>query len=128
MENERQSSNPERESQFVEPTPDSNAPPDGGLLDEVLRETLTGATEALQPEEFAALEDVARRFSGEKFAVEPAGIALVEALLKLRWEDFDAQDPVWNNLSQSVAGVLFDHPTIEQRLRRLWNGLCEHVR
>lgn len=128
MENERQSSDPESDSYFVEPPENTKESRDRALLDEVLRETVTGETEALLPEEFAALQDVARRLGDEAFAVEPIGTALVEALLKLRWNEFNLQDSAWQDVTQSIADVLFDHPEVEDRLRRLWLGLREHVR
>src|SRR5262245_46446778 len=85
-------SNPDpRREQPIQPTPQSspaNRSASGELPPDVLREIVAETSARLaKPQELdptlrAALLDVARRFAGQPIVVDPAGTALLEAVLR----------------------------------------------
>lgn len=103
----------------------SDGPPES-LLNEVLENTIPTESEPLAPEELAAMQTIARQFSGQPLWLEPIGVALVESLLKLRMPaGVQSMTP---EMAQSIAEAMFESPECKARLDNLWNQLCESVR
>jgi hypothetical protein len=105
------------ESQSEQPAPDPS------VLESVLRQTLTSADEPLTADELAALQRVVAQFPGEPFALEPHGVALVEALLKMRLLTSGVTREVLADVSREVAGSLAEVPDVWQRVANLWRKL-----
>ncbi len=99
-------------------------------MERVLRETLavTEADVPLEGAELTALEDVARRFIGTALSLHPVVVALVQAILSARFGSLACYPDVGQAVSLRIAQTLWDDPTSQARLLRLWARLTEAVR
>jgi hypothetical protein len=95
------------------------------LLDQVLRQTaLASASEGpADPATLAALAEVARRYAGEPFALEPVAVELVHASLTSQLPMLATPGRDWKAVSARIAQALFDDPVAHDRLADLWKRL-----
>ncbi len=105
---------------------DSAKLPEQDVLEDVLRETL--AARAGDPDHSAqltALTEVARKHPGADLDLEPVAVELVEALLRIRFGQVTRTPEVWREASRHIAGVLYETPESQARLRQLWQEVSE---
>jgi hypothetical protein len=100
---------------------------DRHLLESVLRETLASSTSAqpLAPGDWQALGAVITRHRGQPFAREPIVSDLVGALLSERLTEWGLSEPAQAEMSVLIADTLYDDIASRDRLRVLWERLCE---
>ena len=98
---------------------------DKALLQRILEQTMADDAEPLAPAELDTLKAVARRHRHEAFELEPIGVALVDSMLSLRLAQYDSKEEKWRGMSQQVATAFFESSQARQRLKRLWDRLCE---
>jgi hypothetical protein len=98
---------------------------DASIWENVLRQTAgeEGCDTPLTPEELAALREVARRYRDQPLTLEPAAVALVQAVLLPQLpEDPDAA-LFWQQAFVQIAQTQWDDPAANDRLQRLWSQL-----
>lgn len=119
-----------------EPLPDrvlpapAEASTDTELMERVLRETLavTEANLPLDGAELTALENVARKFIDTTLSVQPVVVALVQTILSARFASLGSGPDLCQAVSLRIAETLWEDPTSQARLLRLWARLTEAVR
>lgn len=102
--------------------------PDPAVLESVLRETLEtsvgdSSEEPLTDGEMEALKDVARRYPGQLFSLEPVAIDLVEAMLHQQFPVRPESAEKWRAIATQVAQTLCEDRNSYERLRNLWKRL-----
>jgi len=97
------------------------------LLDLVLQQTLLaqGTEVDEKSDTLDALVEVARRRSGEPFALDPVAIELVQTALRNPFRGLVKSDQQWQTMTRQVAQTLYDDPTSHDRLSSLWRRLGE---
>jgi hypothetical protein len=97
------------------------------LLEAVLRQTALSSVneDSRSDETFDALTQVARRFRGHEFALEPVAVELVHASLESQFKLLATPDRDWKALSARIARTLFDDPVAHAQLQALWKQLSE---
>lgn len=101
--------------------------PSPSMLDDVVAQT---SERLATPQELsaavrAALVEVARRYAGQPLTLDPAGIALVEALLSAEFAIFAERPPLLARTARAVAQSLLNDPEARLRLEHLWAQLGE---
>lgn len=112
----------------AEPMSETKAPPeapDASVLETILRQTLSSDKEPLSEETMASLRQLARRYAGQPFNLEPQGVELVSTLLRDRLLDRRISSDAFAEVSREVATSLFEVPEVWQRAERLWRNLSE---
>ncbi len=126
------SHNPERE-QSTQPTvssarePSTELPPD--ILADIVAETNAkfALAQPTDPALRAALLEVARQFAGQPMTLEPAGVALLAAVLKTEFPIFAGRPALLTKVSHKVAESLLADLTARRRLEHLWATLAEEA-
>ena len=100
-------------------------PPD--MLREVVAETSAqlATPEELDPALKAALLEVARRFAGQPMTVDPAGTALLEAVLRFQLPALADRQALLGRTARVVATSLLADPEARLRVEHLWAKLAE---
>jgi len=100
---------------------------DPELLEAVLRETLASNApgEPLAPADWKSLSEVVERHRGQPFAREPIVSDLVGALLRERLTSWGLNEPAQSDMSALIADTLYEDHASRDRLRVLWERLCE---
>lgn len=95
------------------------------LLDQVLRQTALASMAGALGGEAAdeALREVARRYRGQEFALDPIGVELVHASLSNQFPILGSGDRDWRTISRRIAQTLFDDPVAHAEFLALWNRL-----
>jgi hypothetical protein len=127
------SSDPQREplrTQSSETQPDQQSagvdlPPD--MLRDVVAETSArlATPQQIDPALQAALHEVARRFPGQPMTLDPAGAAVIEAVLRVQFPLLAMREPLLAKTARTVASSLLGDPTARLRLEHLWATLAE---
>jgi hypothetical protein len=99
--------------------------PDASVLESVVRQTLASDAEPLSADTMEALRDVARRYAGQPFGLEPQGVELVATLIGDRLLGREISHDVLNEVSRDVATSLSEAPEVWQRVEQLWQKLGE---
>ena len=95
------------------------------LLDEVLQETLSAASDSdpLSAGELHQLIDIVGRHGSE---VAEAGVLdLVQCLLGMRFGGLSKNKSHWDSVAQDITRTLLEDPPSEERLRVFWRRLLE---
>jgi hypothetical protein len=102
-----------------------NLPPD--MLREIVAETSArlATPDQIDPALQAALVEVARRFAGQPMTVDPAGTALLEAVLRIQIPALGERPPLLTRTARTVATSLLADPTARSRVEHLWAKLAE---
>lgn len=100
---------------------------DPHLLESVLRETLAHAThgEPLAASDWQALAALVARRRGEPFDREPIASELVGAILRERLTEWGLSETAQSEMSALIADTLYEDVASRDRLRVLWERLCE---
>jgi hypothetical protein len=120
-----------RPASFQETSPSAPAPeqlePD--MLRQVVAETASSLarTDEADPALKAAMIEVARRFAGQPLTVDPAGTALIEAVLRVQFPILAARASLLAQTSRTVATSLLADPAARLRVEHLWARLAEDV-
>lgn len=102
-------------------------PPD--VLAEIVAETAAqlASVEPPDPELHAAMVAVARAHAGQPMTVEPAGSALLAAVLQHQFSFLSSRPALLNRVAKTVAESLLADLTARRRLEHLWAKLSEEV-
>jgi len=97
------------------------------MLREVVAETSArlATPEQIDPALRAAMVEVARRFAGQPMTVEPAGTALVEAVLRVQFPALAERQRLLTRTARMVASSLLADPVARLRVEHLWATLAE---
>ncbi len=107
-------------------TPDTDAVPDSGLLDEVLEETLSlSPNRGIGQEELNVLLNVAKRHRGQQLSLAPVAVDLVQSILRFRFANLKIDASKWEEMSAQIAGTLMEDEQSCQRLEKFWGRLGE---
>lgn len=108
-------------------SPGGELPPDA--LREIVAETSArlAKPQEIDPTLRAALMEVARRFVGQPMTVDPAGTALLEAVLRLQFPALARRPPLLAHTARAVATSLLADPTARLRVEHLWATLAEEA-
>jgi hypothetical protein len=108
---------------------ESSNEPSGDVLREIVRQTAESlaAPEQVDPDLRAALVEVARRYAGEPMTVDPAGAALLEAVLRRQLPALVERPTLLARTARVVATSLLADPTARLRVEHLWATLMEEV-
>jgi len=116
-------------------TPSASPPPeeksaDGGLLEQVLQETLFGSGEGGSLDEplMASLVEVARRHQGRPLSLDPVLVDLVQAIVRINLSHLAGKDADWQGMSRQIAATLWEDQPSQERLERFWTRLSEAAR
>ena len=95
------------------------------VLEEVLQRTAVQNTvdQSLQLAEMEVLVEVAQRFRGVPFQLDPVVIELVKATLARQLKNTGQTEQSLAAVSERVARTLFENPESHERLRLLWERL-----
>ena len=98
---------------------------DASLLESVLRQTAAMADSDEPPSraEMDAVEEVARRLEGHRFALDPVVVELVGAMLLVQYGSQWNSPGLWRVVSERIAGRIFEDPLSRERMERLWDRL-----
>ena len=109
----------------VESTTD--LPPD--VLANIVAETAAqlASSSPTDPALQAAMLDVARQFAGQPITVEPAGVALIAAVLQNQFPFLAERPTLLARAARTVAESLLSDPTACRRVEHLWATLSEEV-
>ena len=123
---ERGKYRPNRDQQIANES-SAELPPD--MLREVVAETSArlATPEQLDPALRAALLEVARRFAGQPMTVDPAGTALLEAVLRIQLPVLAERQGLLNRTARVVATSLLADPQARLRVEHLWATLAEEA-
>ena len=99
------------------------------MLSQIVAET---AANLAHPEEIdtklrVALVEVAREFAGQPLTLDPAGTALLAAVLRDRFAVLAARPELLSRTARVVAGSLLADPAARLRVEHLWATLAEEV-
>ena len=102
------------------------------LFEEVMRQTQElcdegaeiNGTEINSAEKEAILE-VARKFQGQPFSLDPVLGELVRAVLRSRLPERAGSGAAWREISAEIAETLFEDPVSRDRLERFWSRLMD---
>jgi hypothetical protein len=109
------------------PAPEPDLPAD--MLSEIVAHTASqlATPEQIDPALREALRDVARRFAGQPMTVEPAGTALLEAVLRLQLPELASRPPLLAKTARTVAESVLADPAARLRVEHLWATLAEQT-
>jgi len=101
--------------------------PDPQLLETVLRETLSlgGSGQPLAPEDWQALSVVVNRHRQVPFSRTPVVTDLVGALLRDRLTSWQLAESAQFEITSLIADTLYEDAASRERLRTLWERLCQ---
>lgn len=113
-----------------QPPADHEKASDGGLLEQVLQETLfgSGAAGLLDEPLLAALVEVARRHPGRPLSLDPVMVDLVQAIVRINLGQYSRSDADWQAMSRRIAETLWEDQPSHERLERFWTRLSEAAR
>jgi hypothetical protein len=97
------------------------------ILGQVVAETassLAGAKEA-NPVLQSALEEVARRLAGQPMTLDPAGTALLEAVIRVQFPLLAERPALLAKTARTVAATLLADPAARLRVEHVWARLAE---
>jgi hypothetical protein len=97
------------------------------MLREIVDQTAASMArpQEIDPAVKAAMLDVARRYAGQPMVVDPAGTALLEAMLRVQFPMLADRPPLLARTARTVAGSLLADPTARMRVEHLWAKLAE---
>jgi hypothetical protein len=97
------------------------------MLDDVVAQTSEqlATPEDLEPGVREALVAVARQYAGQPLTLDPAGVALVEALLRAQFPLLAARQALLAQTARAVAESLLADPDARPRVAHLWAQLGE---
>lgn len=95
------------------------------VLEEILNRTaqLGGSEQGIHASDLDLLIEVARRFRGVEFQLDPIVIELVRVTLPRQLKNSVQSDEQFAAIVDRVARTLFENPDSEKRLRSLWELL-----
>ncbi len=104
-----------------------DTPPDRGLLEEVVRQTLAAEEENAARDRLIAecLREVRARHAGRPLTLDPVVLDLVDAVLEREFAGDGRRRAMWRGVSRQVAQTVYDDPACRQRLEGLWSRLGE---
>lgn len=108
-----------------EPALPEKSAEDQSLLDEVLKQT-QAAFDSQQLRDHAGLEpflQVARRYQGQPFGLQPVLSELVHSALREHFQDATQPHADWERIAARVATSLFEDPVSHDRLEAFWARL-----
>jgi hypothetical protein len=99
------------------------------VLAEIVAETAAQLASAEPPDSelHAAMVGVAREHAGQAMTVEPAGTALLAAVLQHQFSFLASRPMLLNRAAKTVAESLLADLTARRRLEHLWATLAEEV-
>jgi hypothetical protein len=105
----------------------SAAEPTGDMLREIVSQTASSMAkpQEIDPAVRAAMLNVARRYAGHSMVLDPAGTALLEAMLRVQFPMLAERPPLLARTARTVAGSLLADPTARLRVEHLWATLAE---
>jgi hypothetical protein len=123
---ERGKHRPHRDQQTASES-SAELPPD--MLRDVVAETSArlATPENLDPALRAAMLEVARRFAGQPMTVDPAGTALLEAVLRFQIPALAGRGALLSRTARVVATSLLTDPLARLRVEHLWATLAEEA-
>jgi hypothetical protein len=86
--------------------------------------SLAGAKEA-NPVLQSALEEVARRLAGQPMTLDPAGTALLEAVIRVQFPLLAERPALLAKTARTVAATLLADPAARLRVEHVWARLAE---
>jgi hypothetical protein len=97
------------------------------MLSQIVAETASRLApgEAADPALWGALAEVAQRLAGQPMTLDPAGIAVIDAVLRPQFPILTARPALWDRTCRIVAQSLLADPTARRRLEQLWTSLAE---
>jgi hypothetical protein len=101
------------------------------LEPDMLREIVAHTASSLaKPREIdpaikAAMIEVARTYAGQPMTVDPAGAALLEAVLRIQFPALAERPPLLARTARTVANSLLADPAARLRVEHLWATLAE---
>jgi hypothetical protein len=103
---------------------------DESLLERVIQQTVSDIENSTG--DVGALQEVVRRFPGHRWEDDetdhiPVVHGLVEAVLTRRFRHLSDNADMWRLVFESVSSSLLEDPYSRNRLRALWNQLCESL-
>ena len=106
----------------VRPTPRSGDSTSRRVLEDVIQQTaaLNAKDAGIHPADLEALLDVARRFRGVEFQLEPVVYELVRVTLTRQLRHAGQTDEQFAVVANRVAQTLFENPETRERLSSLW--------
>ena len=75
--------------------------------------------------EKGAILEVARKFQGQPFSLDPVLGELVRAVLRSRLPERAGSGAAWREISAEIAETLFEDPVSRDRLERFWSRLMD---
>ena len=72
-----------------------------------------------------ALRAVARQHAGTAWALQPVVVAMVHAVLAVRFGTPVNRPEFWHGMAQRIAAALWGDPRSQERLQTLWKHLTE---
>src|SRR5262245_66161030 len=113
------------QSRSDERAPSADLPPD--MLSEIVAQTASSLAtpQQIDPTLQAALVEVARAFAGQPMTVDPAGTALLEAVLRIQFPALAERPPLLARTARTVATSLLADPAARLRVEHLWATLLE---
>lgn len=123
----RRDQKPEFDRDQSAPEHASELPAD--VLSEIVAETAAqlASAEPTDPALHAAMLDVAREHTGQPMTIEPAGIALLGAVLTIQFPFLANRPALLSRAAKTVAESLLGDLTARRRLEHLWAKLSEEV-
>lgn len=121
---QRNQHRPNREEPAANDLP-AELPPD--MLREVVAETSArlATPEQIDPALRRAMREIARRFAGQPMTVDPAGTALLEAVLRFQLPALENRPALLARTARVVADSLLADPEARLRVEHLWARLAE---
>jgi hypothetical protein len=125
----RREQHAEQQVQSVAEGPGQAGEPSGDVLREIVAQTAENlaSPEQLDPALRASLVEVARRYAGQPMMVDPAGTALLEAVLRLQLPALAERPPLLVRTARVVATSLLADPAARMRVEHLWATLSEEA-
>jgi hypothetical protein len=96
------------------------------FLEEVVRQTtaIYSVELASDPADLETLRQVAKRFPGAPFQLQPVLVELVRSLLQRQLKSTLQSEEQLTKLADRVAQTLYENPESHARLKELWDRLA----
>jgi hypothetical protein len=109
--------------------PAGDRPVESSLLEQAVDETLALASSgpALPGLELAPYAEVARRYRGRPWTLEPVAADLALAVLRRRFGGAGLGETALADLARQTAQTLLDDPHARRRLEEFWKRLLESL-